>query len=156
MTPPLIIGQAPARGSKVRDRHGILVPFQGPSGGRLRLLAGVENLEDHFLMWNLLDAPAIKTIGKGDDFDMGFARGRAARDLTRIKQMQPPMILLMGRKVEKAFGFKPKPFLTVRKWQGLKWVVFPHPSGVSHWWNDRDNRIRAERFLKELIHGQNG
>ena len=30
-------------------------------------------------------------------------------------------------------------------------VIFPHPSGVSHWWNDKRNRQRASDSLKNII-----
>lgn len=148
---PLIIGQAPARGSTEVDEHGILVPFQGRSGDRLRHLAGVEDLRDHFVLWNIFNTPSEKTRGKGDPFDMPAAREKAARMMTQIHRMKPPVVLLMGRKVEKAFGFRSGPFLVHRRWQGVKFVVFPHPSGVSHWWNDWNNREAAAWLLRTLV-----
>ena len=72
--------------------------------------------------------------------------------MTEIHKMKPPVILLMGRKVEKAFGFRSGEFLKVRLWKGEKFIVFPHPSSTSYWWNHWDNRQRAEIMLKKLVH----
>ena len=30
-------------------------------------------------------------------------------------------------------------------------TIFPHPSGVSHFWNKEENRIKASTFLKDII-----
>ena len=30
-------------------------------------------------------------------------------------------------------------------------MIFPHPSGVSHFWNKEENRIKASKALKEFI-----
>ena len=30
-------------------------------------------------------------------------------------------------------------------------AIFPHPSGVSHFWNKEENRIKASTFLKDII-----
>lgn len=35
-------------------------------------------------------------------------------------------------------------------WPDARYAVFPHPSGVSRWWNDRKNREAAARFLGDL------
>jgi len=41
---------------------------------------------------------------------------------------------------------KAKQYLRVRV------CVLPHPSGVSHYWNDRAQRLRAARALRRLLH----
>lgn len=145
---PIIIGQAPARGS---DR-----PFQGRSGDRLRQMTGVNELEEYFTLINLFPNPEVKIPGqKGDRFHAPSARARAARIWTTLKREQPPLVMLMGRNVEKAF-FGPKAhheWLKPFKTMGLRWVVCPHPSGVSHWWNSPENIQQMRSFLRGLIHG---
>lgn len=151
MSLPLIIGQAPARGSTLRDEHGVLVPFQGMSGRRLRSLAGVDDLTEHFVLWNMFENPADTRPQKGDGFDMATARNIAKGMMLDIQRMHPPVILLMGRNVEQAFGFRRQPWLKPRRWKGLLFICFPHPSGINTWWNDRNNREAAKQLLQDMV-----
>ena len=33
--------------------------------------------------------------------------------------------------------------------EGTKWICFPHPSGLSRWWNDDNNReLAGETFAR--------
>lgn len=151
MNRPLIIGQAPARGSTRRDEAGVLIPFQGSSGRRLRALAGVDNLEEHFVLWNMFEDPADTRTEKGDGFDMTLAR-IIAKDMIRdIHRINAPVVLLMGRNVEQAFGFRRGEWLKARRWKGLLFIVFPHPSGINTFWNDRRNKEAAGRLLKQIV-----
>lgn len=157
---PLIIGQAPARGNDGK------FPFAGQSGARLARLAGVgvsgDDLPEHFDLKNLLAKYPGKKSNKGDLFDMGRAKKSAGR-IRRHQQIYfgPRYILLMGRKVQKAFGFsimeflKPRGDLLRSRGNGINdWhrvIVFPHPSGVSHWWNNTDNREAAKWVLRKVL-----
>jgi uracil-DNA glycosylase len=146
---PIIIGQAPARGNDGK------LPFAGRSGSRLATLAGVgssgDDIPNYFTLINLLDHYPGKE-GKGDAFDMALAT-QAARKLTvELKAMRRTRILMMGKKVRRAMGVQ-------GQWEYLEWfdfgphraTVFPHPSGVNRWWNDRHNVDRAELFLHRLL-----
>lgn len=154
MNLPLIIGQAPARGSTERDACGVLVPFQGYSGERLKQLAGVERLSDHFQLMNLFSEPAPRRVQKGDAFDLDTAQVIAKHRLRDIRQLRPPVVFLMGRKVQQSFRFRNLPPLSERTHKGIRFIMFPHPSGISHWWNNRQNRERAAMVLRQWVnHG---
>jgi uracil-DNA glycosylase len=146
---PLIIGQAPARGNDG------LLPFAGQSGARLATLAGVgtsgDDLPPHFDLANLLDKWPGKQ-GKGDAFDMDAAR-EAAADLTLKLQTaeEPRFVLLMGRKVERAFGWSGLTYLDDNVWHGNDVILFPHPSGVNLWWNELDNRTAARKTIRWVL-----
>lgn len=36
-------------------------------------------------------------------------------------------------------------------WPDALYALFPHPSGISHWWNDARNERAARRFMRELV-----
>ncbi|CAK8999763.1 unnamed protein product [Durusdinium trenchii] len=79
----------------------------------------------------------------GDVFPMKQARQAAASmDLSKYRS-----VLLLGTSVARAFGLKGK-LLEVKKRDSTRLVTFPHPSGVSHFWNDKENRRKALKVLK--------
>lgn len=147
---PVIIGQSPARGNEK------LPPFSGRSGARLARLAGVgesgDVLPEHFELYNLLYHYPGKQ-GKGDGFDMKVAKRNGARLVHYLSTGPPRQVLLMGRKVRRAMG------VNSGNWNYLEWFdfcggracVFPHPSGVNRWWNNKDNELRAASLLKDVI-----
>lgn len=149
MNRPLIIGQAPARGNDGK------LPFAGQSGARLAQLAGVGNSGDdlprHFDLLNLIEKWPGKS-GKGDHFDMDAARAKAgeiARELQTAKESR--YVLLMGRKVQTAFGWAGMNYLQEYQWHDHIVVVFPHPSGVNLWWNDQVHRTEARVLLRRIL-----
>lgn len=146
---PLIIGQAPARGNDGK------LPFAGTSGGRLARLAGVgssgDDLPDHFDLENLIENYPGKAGRKGDAFDLPTARVRAEELILKLQAQEPRVILLMGRKVERAFGWTGTKYLVWNEWQSHQVVVFPHPSGVNLWWNDVQNIEKARRALRRAL-----
>lgn len=143
---PLLVGEAPGR-QTVGAR-----PFTGRTGRRLERLAGVDRLYDHFDVVNLLDrwpGPA----GVGSAWPMLEARVRAevVKQQARVAR-RPRNVVLVGRRVAAAFGLRELDFLT---WGFLgpraRVAVLPHPSGVSHWWNDPENVEAAAAFLRDLV-----
>lgn len=153
---PLIIGQAPARGNDGKP------PFAGESGTRLAKLSGVgisgDDLPEHFDLLNLMDYyPGKRSTGKGDNFYIAEARQAAQTLIAGLKEEEqaPRRILLMGRNVERVMlGRKGRqPYLRWRWYFGDKHLVavFPHPSGLNHWWNDPKNYTEAEVFMREMM-----
>lgn len=148
MRQPIIIGQAPARGNDGKP------PFAGQSGARLAQLAGVGDsgdvLPEHFEMYNLNAKWSGKRIGgKGHNFDMKEARKKATQLKNKMEaEIDPLFILLMGRNVERAFGWKSLEYLDVHTWLGHYVILFPHPSGINHFWNDEGNVDAAKAMLR--------
>lgn len=56
------------------------------------------------------------------------------------------LVLVLGRGAARAMGLR-APLLAWSVWRDLPALVFPHPSGLNRWWNDRRNRARALRIL---------
>jgi len=145
LTLPLIIGQAPAKGNNGKP------PFAGKSGARLARLAGLgetgDVLPEHFELVNLNRLwPGKK--GKGDDFDMVEARSKAADLKIELQTTaESRFVLLMGRKVGDAFGWDLE-YLEPNIWHNHIFILFPHPSGANHWWNDPENVVAARAMLK--------
>lgn len=146
--PPLIIGQAPARGNDGKP------PFAGASGARLAKLAGVgetgDALPEHFDLVNLNDKWQGKNkSGKGDAFNMEQARINAKRIKWRLEhEIDEAFVLLMGRKVERAFGWAGLNYLDTNIWLGHYVILFPHPSSINPWWNDEENVVAARAILR--------
>lgn len=146
--PPLIIGQAPARGNDGKP------PFAGQSGARLARLAGVgesgDDLPAHFDLLNLNTNYQGKTkLGKGDAFDMEEAKIKAKKIKWRLEnEIDEAFVFLMGRKVEKAFGWKDLNYLDTNIWLGHYIILFPHPSGINTWWNTDENVAAARAMLR--------
>lgn len=91
--------------------------------------------------------------GKGDKFDREEGKIRAAEILAEGFDRH----VLLGAAVAEAFGFRSVPFLEekLRHNDALnkpQWfLIFPHPSGISTWWNEEFNAFRARKRLKEFL-----
>lgn len=148
---PLIVGQAPAR-------SGDGTAFSGPSGRRLCQLLEVHSLaqlRQWFDLDNLiLDKLSRRPTGRGDTFHMKQAERRAQEIIAGSPASQT--IVACGRQVWTAFGcdlsaewfsrcLKPNPHGEL-----IELRLFPHPSGISHFWNDPINVQRARDALKAM------
>lgn len=155
----LALGQAPPGPPSTLPRG--WRPLAGPAEQRLAKLSGMESPEafwTEFDRANLLNwYPGLKArsshleVSKGyklhqsdgDVFPMEDARRAAARvDLKKYAY-----VLLLGNNVSRAFGVKTN-LLEAEMRGKTRLVTFPHPSGVSHFWNDPSNVARAARVLK--------
>ena len=139
----VLIGQAPGRNGDLD------APLEGKIGRRLSKLAGITT--DEYLeateRLNLLDDwPGKK--GKGDEWPVKKAE-KSADELR--PNLSGRRILFVGRNVARAFGFDDVPRLEWRKTDEFEFAWIPHPSGIVLWWNDRENRERAGRFLRECF-----
>ena len=139
----VLVGQAPGK------RPG--EPLAGAAGRRLAALAGMDlpAFLDKFDRVNLLDEFPGKA-GKGDRFDAKAALERA--DQLR-EELAGRKAVLLGRLVARAFRLPDDTydwFQVVEAPPGVELAVMPHPSGVSHWWNDEANVRRASDFMKRV------
>lgn len=141
---PLLIGQAPSRGSDPA------LPLSGRSGGRLAALCGVDasDLRRRFDLLNLLDRWPGKD-GKRDAFPVDAARRRAI-DLLLSGRMFGRRVVMLGGAVALTFGIRRYDYLRWSANETLTLAVAPHPSGVSRWWNDEANVEIARAFWHDL------
>lgn len=101
---------------------------------------------------NILDAwpgGGCSSHPRGDRFPMMEARSAASR-LT----LSGRYVVCLGKNVRDALRLGGE-FFEVTARSDFVHVTIPHPSSVSHWWNDPVNKVRAERFLRSLRVGRN-
>lgn len=138
---PLIIGQAPSFDGSTN--------FEGKSGARLAKLCGLSRdlFLEVFERRNLIQAYPGQDRSGGDAFPMEEAR-RAARDI--IGELLGRETVLIGGAVVSAFGMSLQRFTWYPFPFNGAFAHSPHPSGVSHWWNDTTNAEAAARFWRDL------
>ena len=154
--PLAIVGQAPSRQGDGRA-------FSGPSGDRLVKLLGVESYLDLYRiahLENLLTEVQRKLPdGRGDHFDLIEARANAKMSLQVMLFLnRNTQVIACGHKVYKAYtGRKGEYFKGVRVKTSVYNPVhtvdiwcFPHPSGASPFWNERENVIQAAKFIRRV------
>lgn len=134
----MIVGQAPSRRTVGRPA------LSGRSGALLARLSGVETLSSVFVLANLSESyTGSRSSGAGDAWSASEARKLAAEfDFGDERR-----IILLGWNVARAFCLD---WLEYMEWfdEGdFSFAVFPHPSGLNHFWNDPENRERARTFL---------
>jgi len=164
----LIVGQAPpTRDEKLPPGY---LPFKGPPEKRLARLAGLPSPDELWKKFDRLDligwCPPRKPrkayhqpkIGytrhnwDGHTFPMRDARLAASR-LIRFGDLgaKYAVVVLCGRKVADAFDLQPHYVPWADERDGVRYLVMPHPSGVSHYWNSDINwRYAAGAFRTAL------
>lgn len=155
----MVVGQAPA--TFVAERP---APFSGASGKTLRAWfarAGVPlaEFDDRVYLTSLTKCfPGKSASGKGDRAPSA-AEIRLCRDhLTReVALVRPAIAVTLGRVAATAFvGSAPLSALVGTRHevefagQRLAVIPLPHPSGVSHWLNDAENRVLVDAGLALL------
>ena len=141
----IVVGQAP--GSRTNPAE----PLSGASGRRLANLCELP-LNDFLLCFervNLL-ASYPGPNGKGDAFFLTEARAAAAALIGKIATRK--FVVLLGLNVARAFGHRAPWFAWRDAFKDSEtWIaVAPHPSGISHWWNDPRNVRQAREFWRYL------
>jgi len=150
----ILVGQAPGpRGDHNR-------PLEGASFRKLCRWAGVP--WDVYISGtertNLFRRFPGKAGPKGDKFNARLGRRRAEKVLPRCRGR---LLVLIGWGVAAAFGARKgiSPFVIYHPRGGgaapdrhpRHFVVIPHPSGVSHFYNDQKNRRRAGACLRAVL-----
>lgn len=110
----------------------------GPSRTRLDKLTGDFAFD---LRVNLLWPTA--NLG---EWDAEAARVCAER-LDEVARTWGARLVLLGRRVARAFGFGGVPLCRARE----RYLVFPHPSGRSRALNDSSSRAAARRAFREFV-----
>ena len=140
-----LVGKAPSRRG---DPH---KPLAGPNGQKIARLAGMSYGELIACRRKHLNTHYIGKRGKRDAFDHAKGKVNAADVLLdwRVER-----IVLLGKNVARCFGFRDVPFLAEIRIYGRRFLIFPHPSGVNRWWNERRNERRARQILQRFLRGE--
>lgn len=145
----LVIGEAPSRFMH-ESRCDIPLVLAANDLARLCDL-NISEFHEHFECINVLDRWPGKE-GKGDAFPLELAAPRAARIV--VCEQSRERIILLGTRVARAFGVPSMPFFLWFPTIGHHCAIAPHPSKVSRWWNDIDNRLQAKAFWKGLVQSE--
>jgi hypothetical protein len=165
----LIIGQAPP--GPPESLPSDYLPLQGQPERRLARLAGLAS-PDH--LWQEFDR--IDLIGwcpgpkdrksyhitstgyrkhccDGHRFPLSVARLAASRLITFGGLSSYAMVVLCGRHVASAFGLRlhSRGVPWAEELNGVRFLVLPHPSGVSHFWNDEVSWHRAAGTFRAAL-----
>mmetsp|Transcript_107645 Transcript_107645/g.299883 ORF Transcript_107645/g.299883 Transcript_107645/m.299883 type:complete len:194 (+) Transcript_107645:92-673(+) len=164
----LIVGQAPPRAAD-RLPPGYL-PFQGSPERRLARLAGLSSPDELWAVFDRLDligwCPGPKDrksyharssgyrkhCRDGHRFPLRDARLAAGR-LVRFGGLgrSYAFVVLCGRQVASAFGLRPRGVPWTIELGGVRYLVLPHPSGASHFWNDEASWHRAAATFRAAL-----
>mmetsp|Transcript_3820 Transcript_3820/g.12183 ORF Transcript_3820/g.12183 Transcript_3820/m.12183 type:complete len:233 (+) Transcript_3820:64-762(+) len=158
----LVLGQAPPgpRGSLPRGWR----PLAGPAEQRLAKLAGMAGPGDFWAEFdraNLLSwYPGLKARSARHDVAKGYKLHQSDGDVFPMEDARRAAaavdvgdyacIIMLGNNVARAFGVKAG-LLEAEVRGACRLVTFPHPSGVSHFWNEPANVQRAAKALKSLL-----
>jgi hypothetical protein len=140
-----LVGQAPSRRGDARK------PLAGPNGQKIARLAGMSYGELIACRRKHLNTHSSGKRGKRDAFD--HAKGKVnAADV--LMDWRVERIVLLGKNVARCFGLRDLPFLAEIRIYGRRFLIFPHPSGVNRWWNERRNERRAQQILQRFLRGE--
>jgi len=141
----VLIGQSPGKNP---GEHG---PLTGKSGKLMAKRMGLS-----FEEYLLLDRRNILTefkgkAAKGDLFPLKEAKEEASKMIF----FPGSTLVLLGKAVAGAMGIKGKKTYFVKydidEEKNISAFIVPHPSGINLWWNDADNRKKADAFFKDLL-----
>ncbi len=141
---PLLIGEAPSKNEDTPQ------PLEGRVGSRLANLAGLrlDHYMELFERRNLLQVRQ-DTAAKGFEFDEKAAAIEAVT-MRNLYFKDGRVIVLLGKRVAKAFGVKEVYFIQ-QQYHGPDIRVMPHPSSVNRFWNDLANVKQAEEFMQGIV-----
>lgn len=164
----LLVGQAPPKPREALPEG--YLPLQGLPERRLARLAGLASVAELWSMFDRVDLlgwypgpkdrkeyhlPSLgyqKHNWDGHRFPMREARLAAGRLMAfgRLAYTYR-VVVLCGRKVADAFGLKLHQVPWTDLADGVRYLVLPHPSGVSHYWNDELNWHRAAGIFRAAM-----
>ena len=89
------------------------------------------------------------------EWDAAAAVGHAER-LRAVARARRHSLVLLGRRVERAFGLPPHGWGQPREVDGVRYVTLPHPSGRGRVLNDRDVRAALRQALADFCAYERG
>ena len=140
-----LVGQAPSR------RGDPCKPLAGLNGQKIARLAGMSYDELIACRRKHLNTHYSGKRRKGDVFDRAKGNVNAA---SVLMDWHVERIVLLGKNVARCFGFRDLPFLAEISIYGRRFLIFPHPSGINRWWNERRNERRARQLLQRFLRGE--
>jgi hypothetical protein len=172
----LVVGQAPPKARYVTTGY---QPLQGLPERRLSKLAGLSSPDELWKMFDRIDLLGwypgpkdrkeyhkkstgyTKHMCDGHRFPLHLARLAAGRLLNFGNPLEGgtslrdyAVVVLCGRFVAAAFGLSVGLRSSVpwaEESDGIRYLVMPHPSGVSHFWNDVISRHRAAAAFRAAL-----
>jgi uracil-DNA glycosylase len=157
-----LIGQAPSKLTGESDG----APFSGNSGRRLARALEIDHeaLLERFEARNLIDFYPGRSEYGGDRFPIEAAslEANTLRDSTFCPG---DVVLLAGRNVARAFGYRDADFLEWyvefagkrplggRDRRVVLYAVVPHPSGLNIFYTRPENVERLRAFFRPLLEG---
>mmetsp|Transcript_18139 Transcript_18139/g.42123 ORF Transcript_18139/g.42123 Transcript_18139/m.42123 type:complete len:258 (+) Transcript_18139:49-822(+) len=164
----LIVGQSPPLPPE-KLPHGYQ-PLQGGPERRLAKLAGFESPSELWAIFDRIDllgwCPGPKDRKDYHLLSCGYRKHRcdghrfplrAARLAAgRLKSFAGlaedySVVVLCGRLVAAAFGLRLRCVPWAEEVEGIRFLVMPHPSGVSHFWNDDTAWLRAAAAFRAAL-----
>lgn len=141
----LLVGEAPSRGGDPA------APLEGKIGRRLAEFSGL-TFEEYLARTDRINLFGYwpGAAGKGSSFPMNEAVWLASLiKISRAKQSA--RVILLGKRVAKAFGMRSPAYLEWCDFHGVQYAVIPHPSGINRWYNSTANKSALRRFLSESL-----
>lgn len=146
---PLIVGEAPSKNEDTPR------PIEGRIGKRLAKLSGL-TLEGFLSTFERMNLLQVRQDSAEHGFTFDMVAARAAAEASFQHDVVPGrIVLLLGQRVARAYGVRTDYFEECSL-RGARAYVVPHPSGVSHWWNDATHMVRAEGFMHGIVDEQKG
>lgn len=154
----VILGHTGGHALRWTENYCARMAITGAIGRRLAELAGYDVANREELRFYAetdrrnLNARWNGKEGKGDKFD----QVEGERNAVAILAEGHGKIVLLGLEVQRAFGQKGEP-LAETVWfhpatnAATNFLLFPHPSGISTWWNEPFNVYRARKRLREFL-----
>ncbi|CAE8623075.1 unnamed protein product [Polarella glacialis] len=166
----LVVGQAPPGAPE--DLAPDYLPLQGQPERRLAKLAGLARPEELWACFDRLDligwCPGPKDRKSYHLLSTGYSKHNrdghrfplkdaklAASRLLKFGELahKYAVVVLCGRHVATAFGLRhfSRNVPWAEELNGIRFLVLPHPSGVSHFWNDEVSWHRAAGTFRAAL-----
>lgn len=148
---PLLLGEMP---SEAGDRYH-MVPLSGSPAARLSVWAGLKREGTEAWYWTL--TRAFDTMNAQEryapKFDLPAARERWTAYLMEEENYRKPVVVIcLGRWAQKAIGATEAGEWFYWYQAGLlTFVTIPHPSARNRLWNEKANKMAAQRVLREAL-----
>jgi hypothetical protein len=144
---PMLLGEAPSRSG---DRYWRF-PLSGTVARTLCKMADIppEDEGSRYGVWTWALYDRFECVNVFERYAQATPWS-APRARERVASMEmPPVVVLLGRKVQAAFCLRPLDFFEWAHEGARSFVVIPHPSGLNRVLNDPEQRAMCGCVLNE-------